>query len=445
MNSTYSLSAAIERGGSRWKGHQGEAETTLPLDPFILMTLALVGAGIYEKAGLDRAVGRIPIRIHVNGTRGKSSVTRLIAAALRGGGLRVLAKTTGSAARLVLPDGAEVALNRRGGASILEYVPVLREAARQRVDAVVIECMAVRPEYQRFTEREILRATIAVITNARCDHMDEMGETEEDVARALCSVIPGEGAVFTAEDLHLEIIRREAKRRGSRVVTLNEAGFPPGDCGEVAEIASRLSYLEFEENIGLALAVARYCGVEPDAARSGILGVTPDPGALKIWKARWPGDSLTYFVNAFAANDVDSARRVVARVTTILPLASASSRIVGILNCRADRPDRTRQWADALIKGHFPVDVVIATGSGCYPLRAFRPAIRQRGVDFRLLGAVSPDRVMQEIGTVVTEGGIVLGLGNIAGAGMALAKMWAGMGEEEWKPGSGSASLPASL
>lgn len=396
---------------------------------------------------------RIPIRIHVNGTRGKSSVTRLIAAALRGGGLSVIAKTTGSAARLILPDGAEVALNRRGRTSILEYVPVLREAARRHVDAVVIECMAVRPEYQRFAEERLLKATVAVITNARRDHTDVMGKTGEDVARALCSTIPRCGVVFTAEDRHLEIIRQEAQKLGSRVVTLDEAGYSAGDRGEARELASQLPYPEFEENVGLALAVAEHCGVGATAARAGILGVAPDPGALQMWTARWPGDSLTCFVNAFAANDVDSAERVVARVFAeiagsgpILPVHSplAQRRTVGVLNCRSDRPDRTMQWARALTMGRLMVDVVIATGSGCHPLRAFRPAIAQRGIHFRLLGPASPDRVMQEIEAAVPEGGVVLGLGNIAGVGMALADMWARMGEARWRLESGSAFSQAS-
>lgn len=47
-----------------------------------------------------RAVGRwrrgIPHIIYVNGTRGKSTVTRLIDGGLRAGGLRVFCKTTGT-------------------------------------------------------------------------------------------------------------------------------------------------------------------------------------------------------------------------------------------------------------------------------------------------------------------------------------------------------------
>ena len=38
---------------------------------------------LWERLARDRALAAVPIRIHVNGTRGKSTVTRLIAGALR--------------------------------------------------------------------------------------------------------------------------------------------------------------------------------------------------------------------------------------------------------------------------------------------------------------------------------------------------------------------------
>ena len=40
----------------------------------------------------------------MNGTRGKSSVTRLVAAGLREGGLKTFAKTTGTAPRVIDSD-----------------------------------------------------------------------------------------------------------------------------------------------------------------------------------------------------------------------------------------------------------------------------------------------------------------------------------------------------
>ena len=64
-----------------------------------LLTTGLAAYGVWEWRRHARNVARIPIRVHVNGTRGKSSVTRLIAAGLRAGGVRTFAKTTGTMAR----------------------------------------------------------------------------------------------------------------------------------------------------------------------------------------------------------------------------------------------------------------------------------------------------------------------------------------------------------
>ena len=69
-----------------------------------VLTLLLVVLGIVENHLHQKNLKRIPIRIHVNGTRGKSTTTRLIAGGLREAGFKVLAKTTGSAARLILED-----------------------------------------------------------------------------------------------------------------------------------------------------------------------------------------------------------------------------------------------------------------------------------------------------------------------------------------------------
>ena len=55
-------------------------------------TVLLGSLGILESLWHQRFLHSIPLRIHVNGTRGKSGVTRLIAAGLRAGGLRTCAR-----------------------------------------------------------------------------------------------------------------------------------------------------------------------------------------------------------------------------------------------------------------------------------------------------------------------------------------------------------------
>ena len=68
---------------------------------------------------------KIPLIIHVNGTRGKSSVVRLIAAGLRGGNKKVMAKTTGSAPAIIFEDGSETPIVRHYGANIKEQLKII--------------------------------------------------------------------------------------------------------------------------------------------------------------------------------------------------------------------------------------------------------------------------------------------------------------------------------
>src|SRR5260370_267553 len=82
-----------------------------------------------------RNLRAIPVRIHVAGTRGKSTTTRLIAAGLRADGLRVVAKTTGTEPRRSGPHGSEVAWPRRGPPSVGEQTQVFARAGRPRARA----------------------------------------------------------------------------------------------------------------------------------------------------------------------------------------------------------------------------------------------------------------------------------------------------------------------
>ena len=79
------------------------------------LALVLIASGLLEFRYHQLVLSSIPIRIHVNGTRGKSSVTRLIAAGLRAGGKRTFAKTTGTAPRVIDSKGIDRIIHRSYG------------------------------------------------------------------------------------------------------------------------------------------------------------------------------------------------------------------------------------------------------------------------------------------------------------------------------------------
>ena len=171
---------------------------------FILGALAiiLIIAGLLEIKLHQLSLSGIPTRVHVNGTRGKSSVTRLIAAGLRAGGLRTFAKTTGTAPRVIDSEGNDRIIHRLRKPSIGEQVRLLKYFSNEKPDVVVMECMAVQPQYQWISEHQMVKADIGVFTNARPDHLDEMGPTEVDVVKSLCNSIPVNGTLVTAEKKH---------------------------------------------------------------------------------------------------------------------------------------------------------------------------------------------------------------------------------------------------
>ena len=57
--------------------------------------------GIREQLAQKRNVKKIPIRVNINGIRGKSTVTRLITSILTEAGYKTVGKTTGTAARMI--------------------------------------------------------------------------------------------------------------------------------------------------------------------------------------------------------------------------------------------------------------------------------------------------------------------------------------------------------
>jgi poly-gamma-glutamate synthase PgsB/CapB len=177
-----------------------------------LCSLGLLVAGLVEQRNHYRNLDMIQHRVLVNGIRGKSSIARLCAGALRGGGQIVVAKTTGTAARFIFPDASEEPVHRKFGiANVAEQIGIVRRAAVYHPDALVMECMAVTPALQEVNQSKLIRSDIGVLCNVREDHLAEMGPTLDDVARSLSRSMPVGGVCITAERERLAILQEEAK------------------------------------------------------------------------------------------------------------------------------------------------------------------------------------------------------------------------------------------
>lgn len=372
-----------------------------------------------ESLAHKKAVRGVPVRVHVNGTRGKSSVTRLIAAGLRGGGKRVCAKTTGTTARMILPDGRELPVFRPAGANVREQIRVMRVARAFEAEILVVECMALQPELQWLSERWFVRATHGVITNARPDHLDVMGPDPEHVVLALCGMVPRGGVLYTTEQDRLQILEAACADRDSRLVALG-----PAEIAAVTEEdLSGFVHREHADNVALALKVCADLGVEREAALAGMWAGRPDPGALSEHDVHFFGRRLHFF-NGFAANDPVSSEMIWRYATDRHPAV----RRIALVNCRADRADRSRQLAEAMAEWKDVERVVlVGTGTTIYARAAARHGLSP--TQLVTAEGASVDRIFELVVEQVEEAALVVGLGNIGGPGLDLVRLFRNRGQ----------------
>ena len=372
---------------------------------FLLGCLLLLGAGIIEQRNHFAHLRRIPQRVLVNGIRGKSSITRLCAGALRGGGKVVVAKTTGTAARFIYPDATEEPVYRKFGiANVIEQVGIVRRAAAFSPDVLVIECMAVAPALQEVNQTKLIQSTIGVLSNVREDHVAEMGPTMDDIARSLSRSMPHGGVCITAERERLPGLRKEAARRKCELVVV--------DPESVSDQEMRgFGWFTFKENVAIALAVAQRLGVDRRSALQGMWNAPPDPGVLTVREYVVQGAPIR-FANVFAANDPESTLQNIEQL--------ARQGLIGpplcvLINCRPDRVERNGQMG-ALIPQLRPARVVLIgepTRSAAIP-GAFASAVVDLG------GRRSGAELLDGLVAAVGPGASVVAIGNIHGQGEAL-------------------------
>ncbi|WP_244251577.1 poly-gamma-glutamate synthase PgsB [Micromonospora antibiotica] len=374
---------------------------------FLLACLGLLAGGIIEQRNHHRSLHRIPQRVLVNGIRGKSSITRLTAGALRGGRLVVVAKTTGTAARFIFPDASEEPVYRKFGiANVVEQIGIVRRAAAYYPDALVIECMAVMPPLQELNQTKLIQSTIGILCNVREDHLAEMGPTLDDVARSLSRSMPVDGICVTAESDRLHILQAEADKRSCKLIPVDPESVTDDEM-------AGFTWTTFKENVAIALKVAELLGVPREAALTGMWTAPPDPGVLSVEEYRRDGTSLR-FANIFAANDPESTFM---NIKQLQEQGSIPRPLHVLINCRPDRVERNGQMG-ALVSRIDP-DKVVLIGE---PTRSARVKIEEswQGRVVDLGGRIGAEELLDGVLGSIDGFASVLAIGNIHGQGEIL-------------------------
>ena len=379
----------------------------------IIFILASV-YGITEFLLHRKRVFSIPVRIHVNGTRGKSSVTRLIGAALSEAGIRTITKVTGTYPRLILEDGTETQIYRKTGANIIEQLAIIKLAAERKAHAIVVECMALQPEYQDITERKMIHATIGVITNVRLDHVEIMGYSLPEIATALGKTIPAKQDCYTSEVDLFPVLKEIAEKKKCRLHYADPEIITNEDL-------SGFRYIEHRENAALALAVCSQLGINKDTALRGMHKAIPDAGVLIVHNLIQEGKTI-HFYNAFAANDPQSTMMIAGNLQRGKKLTGTK---IILLNTRQDRLDRAKQlssMAGEKLAGILDYLVLIGQSTDMVEHLCVSAGVRRNKI--LNLGWTDPQNVFNAILSCTEKESTVLAIGNMGGMGAPVAELF---------------------
>lgn len=383
---------------------------------YILLVIIIIAviAGIIEYFRHQERVYSIPIRIHINGTRGKSSVTRLIGAGLRAGGILNITKVTGTFPRLIIEDGSETYIHRKTDANIVEQLSIVKYAASRKVQALVMECMALQPQYQTITEDYMIHSNISVMTNIRLDHTDIMGHTLPEIAETLGRTIPKNEHLFTSENVIPQTLKKMADGRNTVSHFIDPQSVSPDEM-------KGFRYIEHRENVSLALAVCQHLEIDRETALRGMYQAVPDAGALMAYRVEAFQKHLVFY-NAFAANDPDSTFIIWQKIRD--EIGFEGLRIV-LLNTRQDRLYRARQLAEmAGTKIEDEIDYLMLIGQST-------DVVENMAINYGLpkkkilnLGYTTPEKVFEKVLSVTEKMSTIIAIGNMGGMGAETAEFF---------------------
>lgn len=375
-----------------------------------LMVLVFL-LGVYEQIRHNKNLNRMELRINVNGTRGKSTITRLITSILKEAGVKVVGKTTGTSARILYWNKEDEEPIKRGrlGPNIIEQKVVVKKAVRLGASAFVTECMAVNPDYQITFQEKLVKANIGVIVNVREDHMDLCGPTLDFIAESFTSTIPRNGTIIVGSSGYNDYFTKEANKRNCRILIADEREIPDG-------YLEKFRYIIFPENVAIALAAAKALNIDRDTALRGMLKANPDPGALMIY--RLDSKMPAYFVNGFAANDPNSINMIWAHIKSI---GYSTENPMIIINCRPDRVDRTLQLAEDVLP-NMNIDILVAMGMTVAPVTEGVNTKKILPRKYINAEGLSPHEVYKMIKDYFMFR-ITFGIGNIHGGGQELVDL----------------------
>ena len=352
---------------------------------------------IYEKISLEKARRKIDVVIHVNGIRGKSTVSRLIDAGLRNGKRKVFTKVTGTSPKYIDIDGVEKDIKRKGKANIREQIKIIKQAAKENIDILILECMAVKPELQKICEEKILKADIGIITNVREDHLDEMGATLDEIAKSLGQMIPENGKLFLGEENYFDFYKKIGDIRETKVFVSKR-------------LKQEYEEIDFIENVALAIEVCYSLGVDRDVAFERMKSYKRDFGVLRELEFENKFGKNISFVNALAANDPDSTRKIIEMYNGA---SGRERKRYLMINNRKDRVSRMYQFIEFAKRYEKDFEKIFISGEN---KNIFYRELKNQISKLEIIDGIDKFEILK-------EDSVIFAVGNICGKGKEIVSL----------------------
>ena len=313
------------------------------------------------------AADHIPIRILVTGSRGKSSLVRLLTAALEGAGVPSAGRITGVLPREI-SGGKETLILRSGPGSVEEMRWWLRSLPAG-IRGAVLENSAVDPELQGLAWRW-MKPSCTVLTNVRPDHEEVWGCGEEMAAAALCGGIGGGPVILPSSVAAVQTVSRLLRMKGCDLLPCPDgAGFR-------------------ETHLSLVSGACSFLGIDRQKGLGAARELPPDIADFRFFR-----EGKGMLASAFSANEPESTE-------SLFRLTGWERQETTVLyNSRKDRVARLRSFLPWL-SAHSWKSVAV-TGS--------RPLFLPSGAAFL------PLRDSAELEAFIAAEGKVFGCGNVAG------------------------------
>lgn len=318
--------------------------------------------------------GHIP-RILVTGSRGKSSLVRLIHSAIKANGIRAYARITGVSPRQLDPGGTKRII-RTAGAHVQEMKWWLGQVPEE-AGAIILENSAIAPDLQGLAARW-LKPDIIVLTNTCPDHQEVWGPGRQNAALALLKGIPRNSHVALPSYLLQD-------RFLARCLDHKGCNFSQAQITHCQD--------HWQANITLATAVTKNLDLDPKICKKAMLTLEKDPHDFQV--RPFEGGILAM---AFSVNDIHNTRKIFSS----LGWNPRTTRL--LYNHRNDRNARLKSFLDWMTKtGWKRIDII-----GDKPV-------------FRIPRAgYLPARKPEDLAALIRPGDKIFGCGNVAGLPLAI-------------------------